>query len=324
MRPAAFCRASPSLALLKYWGKRDSARNLPATPSLAIALSGLYTSTRVRVLDPHEGSDSVRLNGELQPSLRFEQFFDNLRTLLKEELYFEAESTNNFPTAAGIASSSSGFAALALACTFAAGSTLPPRAVSAAARVGSASAARAVFGGFTLLPAGATAARQLYDESYWPELRVIVCVVEEGPKKHSSRGAMETSRETSPYYRPWIRSSARALPRVRRALDRKDIEQLGEAMRLSYLRMFATMISTSPPTLYWLPESVEIINECSEMRSEGIGVWETMDAGPQVKLVCLEEEVDAVTSRIESLRAASKLIVCPVAGPPDCHLEGPQ
>ncbi len=324
MRPAAFCRTSPSLALLKYWGKRDSVRNLPATPSVAVALSGLYTSTRVRILEPHEGSDSVRLNGELQPPLRFEQFFDNLRTLLKEELYFEAESTNNFPTAAGIASSSSGFAALALACARAAESSLSTRALSAAARVGSASAARAVFGGFTLLPAGAAAARQLYDESYWPELRVLVCVVEEGRKKHSSRGAMESSRETSPYYRQWLRTSARALPQIRRALERRDIEQLGEAMRLSYLRMFSTMISTSPPTLYWLPESVEIINECSAMRSDGIGVWETMDAGPQVKLVCLENDVEAVYSRIAALRAASKIIVCPIGGEPDCHLEGPQ
>jgi diphosphomevalonate decarboxylase len=324
MRRPAVCEASPSLALLKYWGKRDAARNLPATPSLAVALSGLRSVTRARVLDPREGTDRVYVNGEPQPSSRYDGFFQTLRTALKEEIFFEAESTNNFPTSAGLASSSSGFAALSMACARAAGRELSLRELSTIARFGSASAARAVFGGFTLLPAGAPAARPLFDENYWPELRIIVCVVEEGSKKKSSRGAMESSRLSSPYYRAWISSSRQALPRAIRALRERDLPQLGEAMRLSYLRMFATMISTDPPTLYWLPESLEIIHECEEMRGEGLGVWETMDAGPQVKLLCLAQETEKVRQRIESMNATSRTIVCSVGGPPICSLEGSQ
>lgn len=317
----AVCEASPSLALLKYWGKRDAIRNIPATSSIAVALSGLHSVTRARVLDPREGRDRVFVNGMPQPAVRFERFFQSVRSVLKQNTYFEAESANNFPTSAGLASSSSGFAALALACVRSAERELSPHEISALARIGSASAARAVFGGFTLLPAGGTAARQLFDESYWPQLRIVVCIVEERVKETSSRSAMESSRLTSPYYRAWLRSSKRTLPSVLHALRQRDIQELGEAIRLSYLRMFAVIISTNPPTRYWLPESVAIMRECEAMREEGQGVWETMDAGPQVKLLCLADEVETVRARIEAMHATSQTIVCAVGGPPQCRME---
>lgn len=312
----ALCEASPSLALLKYWGKRDAVRNIPATTSVAVGLAELRTVTHVRLLPAKEGADRVLLNGTQQPPARYERFFEALRRTLRTEQRFEAESTNNFPTAAGLASSSSGFAALALASCRAVGADPPLRDLSSLARVGSASAARAVFGGFTILRAGAPAARQLYDESHWPELRVIVCVVEERAKKTASRRAMEASRLTSPYYRAWVRASARAVPNVLRALAARDLQQLGDAARESYLRMFATIVSTHPPIQYWLPSSVEILRECEAMRDEGIGVWETMDAGPQVKLLCVEDDVEEVRRRVETLGATSRTLVCSVGGTP--------
>jgi diphosphomevalonate decarboxylase len=206
-------------------------------------------------------------------------------------MHFLAESKNNFPTSAGLASSSSAFAALAYACTAAAGATLERAELSALARVGSASAARAVFGGFTLLPAGESSARQLFDEHYWPELRILVSLVTRESKDTSSRDAMEASRRTSPFYPAWVKDAASLLPDALDALEKRDIERLGEAARRSYLRMFATMRSADPPILYWLPESLSIIHECERMRKAGIGVWETMDAGPQVKLIWLAVEV---------------------------------
>lgn len=121
---------------------------------------------------------------------------------------------------------------------------------------------------------------------------------------------------TSPYYRAWLRASARAVPDAVRALASRDLEQLGEAIRESYLRMFATIVSTRPPTQYWLPPSVEVINECEAMRSAGIGVWETMDAGPQVKLFCLDADAEAVRTRVEALGATSRTLLCTVGGAP--------
>lgn len=315
------CEASPSLALIKYWGKQDPVRNIPATPSLAVALAELRTTTRAVLRSPPAEEDLVRIDGVEQPEGRFEPFFAELRRALDTDVRFQADSSNNFPTSAGLASSSSGFAALAHACTRAAGVNLPLPRLSSLARLGSASAARAVYGGYTLLPAGAEQARPLFPADHWPELRIIVCVVERGTKAWSSRAAMEASRITSPYFGAWVESSEKALPQALRALERRDLEELGEAIRLSYLRMFATIISTDPPTQYWLPASVAIINECAALRRSGIGVWETMDAGPQVKLFCLASEAARVREQIEALGAAERTIECTVGDAPICRSE---
>lgn len=317
MSAAFVCEASPSLALLKYWGKLDPLKNTPATPSLGVSLAGLTTRTVVTASEEQAG-DRVLVEGREQPVDRYLSFFETLRSKLRTRMRFSVESSNSFPTSAGLASSSSAFAALAYACVAAAGRQLERVELSALARVGSASAARAVFGGFTLLPAGARSARQLFDEHHWPELRVLVTLITRGPKDKSSRDAMEASRRTSPLYAAWVKDASRELPDALAALERRDLEQLGEAARRSYLRMFATMLSADPPILYWLPETLSIIHECERMRKAGIGVWETMDAGPQVKLVCLAGEVAAVRQGLAVLLPELEVIECAAGPPPVC------
>jgi diphosphomevalonate decarboxylase len=284
------CIASPSLALIKYWGKKESPSNLPATPSLAVTLGGLETETRVD-LGP---KDSVLLDGRVQDLERFQPFFNNLRRSLKTDQHFQVWSRNNFPSSAGLASSSSGFAALTCAAVRATGRTLSPEALSELARFGSASASRAVFGGFVLLPAGARRARALLPAEHWPELRILVAVVSENAKPVSSRTAMALSRENSPYFRAWISSSRKLIPEAVWALKRKDIEALGKTVRLSYSRMHAVMLASDPPMTYWVPRTLTVLQACEQLRKQGIGVWETMDAGPQVKILCLNAEVPRI------------------------------
>jgi diphosphomevalonate decarboxylase len=300
------CRAHPSLALIKYWGKSDARRNLPATPSLGVTLAGVHTETTVR---PGE-ADRVLLNGAEQPPERYAAFFENLRRVLRSPLHFLAESANSFPTAAGLASSSSGFAALAAGCARAAGRELAARELSALARVGSASAARALFGGFSLLPAGARAARQLFPEDYWPELRVLVAVASAGAKPMGSRQAMEATRRSSPFYGAWVATAGGLLGEAVLALERRDLEKLGEMARLSYARMHAALLACGPPLLYWLPATVALIRECAELRRSGLGAWETIDAGPQVKVLCLASEAARIGARLEEAAGAAQ----PAAG----------
>ena len=326
------CRASPSLALIKYWGKtgggggprpggearRRSRRgdNRPATPSLAVTLGGVSTETRVREAE----RDEVYLEGVLQDAERFAVFFERLRRHLGTGLHFRAESHNDFPSAAGLASSSSGFAALAAACSRLAGRELPPGELSDLARTGSASAARSLFGGFVLLPAGARRARALWGPEFWPELRILVAVVTRAAKPISSRQAMEATRTGSPYYRQWLKSSAALLPRALEALERRDLEQLGEAALLSYSRMHAAMLSASPPILYWLPLTVAVIDACRRLRQEGIGVWETIDAGPQVKMLCLERDLEGIRRRLGGLDSSLELLPCYPGPAPRCEV----
>ena len=329
MSREVFCRAHPSLALIKYWGKSDSRRNLPATPSLAVTLAGAHTETRVRTA----AADCVVLGGEEQPPERYAPFFEALRRRLRTPLRFHAESTNSFPTAAGLASSSSGFAALAAACARAVGSELAARELSALARVGSASAARSLFGGFTLLPARARAARQLLPARHWPELRVLVALASGQPKPISSRQAMEATRSSSPFYRAWLASSGSLLAEAIAGLQSRDLEKLGEAARLSYARMHAALLACDPPLLYWLPVTVALVRECAQMRRRGLGAWETIDAGPQVKVLCLAAEAAQIAAglqeAIDSAQAAggaqpagSRILECWPGPAPEVRVEG--
>jgi len=321
--PRAACRASPSLALVKYWGKLEGGVNLPATPSLAVALGGLDTTTVVR--PSTDRSDRVTVDGRELPVGRYESFFAELRSRLGSSLRFDAESRNSFPGSSGFASSSSGFAALALACARLVGemegkSPPPLETLSEIARIGSASAARAVYGGFTLLPEGALRAVPLLPESHWPELRVVAAIVARAEKPHSSRAAMAATKETSPYYAGWIADAPRLLERAREALERRDLEGLGAAMRLSYSRMHASALAADPPLLYWLPGSLALIRACASLREGGVGAWETMDAGPQVKVMCLDGDLERVLDALRAAVPGIDLLVARVGAGPETFM----
>jgi diphosphomevalonate decarboxylase len=305
----ARARASPSLALLKYWGKLDRHENTPATPSLAVTLGGLHTETSVSLPEDAARGDTVAVNGRAEPPERYAAFFDRVRRALRRDLVFAAESRNDFPTSAGLASSSSGFAALAAACVWSADAELPAARLSELARLGSASAARSIYGGFVLLRRGARSAEQLYPPEHWPELRVLAAVTEARPKEVPSRDAMELSRLSSPYYPAWTRSSAALLPEALRALADRDLERLGDLARTSALRMHAVMLASRPPVCYWVPHTLAVMGACAELRRRGVGAWETMDAGPQVKVLCLEADRSSVESELLAAAPGLQLLV---------------
>lgn len=294
--------AGASLALIKYWGKRSAAENTPATGSLAVTLSGLESRTSAAFDD----RDSVTVNGTEQPVERFTAFLDVLRKELGVDARFAIASENTFPTAAGLASSSSGFAALTGAVAALTGADTHPPKLSALARLGSGSATRSVFGGFTVFDAGASAAEPERGEDFWPDFRVVVAVVSETAKPRSSREAMESSRQTSPFYDRWVTTSPAVLASARAALGQRDWNALGPLVRQSYLRMFATMFSSEPPLVYWQPASVALMHTLDDLRSQGLDAWETMDAGPQVKVFCpaadAEELVKELDRRVPGLR----------------------
>ena len=193
-----FVETSPSLALIKYWGKVDRELNLAATSSIGVTLDNFKTKTTVSFAE----NDIVKINGEIAPSERFQNFFQYLRVKLGTKSHFYAESTTNFPVDAGLASSSSGFAALALGCAKLIDSSVSMRSVSDIARLGSASAARSLYGGFTLLKKSCVSAEPISVD--WPELRVIIGIVVSEKKIMPSRQAMEKARLSSPYYKQWL------------------------------------------------------------------------------------------------------------------------
>jgi diphosphomevalonate decarboxylase len=300
--------AHPSLALIKYWGKACPKNNLPATPSLAISLDAFTTTTTLTESD----EDQLIVDETQVPNERISLFFDNLREKLGTSLHFSAESVNNFPTSAGLASSSSGFAALAFGSAKLAEKKAPLTTLSEIARLGSASAARAIFPGFVALKAKESSATPLFDENHWPKLNVIIAITKKSEKKISSREAMLLCQKTSPNYNAWVENSDDLFNQALEACKTCDLKALGPLMRKSTYEMFATMLSANPPILYWESDTLGLIKSCEHLRQQGLTLFETMDAGPQVKMLVLDHELNAALDYLKKAHPHIPFIVSKV------------
>ena len=293
-------RARANIALAKYWGKSDLALNLPAVPSLSMTLDSLVTETKVRFSEELE-ADRVELDGReagAKESARVVELLDRVRVLAGLDLHADVRSENRFPTAAGLASSASGFAALAAAASRAAGLSLTDAEISAMARQSSASAARSVFGGYVELPAGEPgdadlAARPVLPASHW-DLRIVVAETATGPKKVGSTEGMERSRRTSPYYEAWVERAPEMAERVERGLRERDLVLLGEAMEQSTLSFHACAMSSAPGIRYFRPGTLAALATVEALRERGVLVYATMDAGPHVKALCHADDAGEV------------------------------
>jgi diphosphomevalonate decarboxylase len=228
---------------------------------------------------------------------------DRVRREARLRLRARVSSHNHFPTAAGLASSASGFAALAAAASAAAGLRLSSRKLSALARASSASAARSIYGGFVELPAGNRgdadlAARQLAPAAHW-NLRLVVAQTVSGPKKVGSTEGMERSRKTSPYYETWLVQAPKWARTIKRAIKERDLDTLGEAMERSTLAFHCCAITASPPIFYWAPQTLTALDTVQGLRARGVSAWATMDAGPHVKTLCDASDAARVRQALE-------------------------
>ncbi|MFZ0390198.1 MAG: diphosphomevalonate decarboxylase [Calditrichia bacterium] len=287
----ATAKAHANIALIKYWGKREAAENLPAVGSISLTLKELFTTTAVR-FDPGADRDTLVLNGtpaDSAQTLRISRFLDLVRKRTGLDSRAAVKSENNFPTGAGLASSASSFAALALAATQAAGINLTLQELSILARQGSGSAARSVFGGFVEMKTAERSedafAFQIAEPDYW-DLRLLVAVTSAEPKKTGSTEGMNRTAATSPYYRQWVETGPADLQEMREAIRNRDFEKLGELAEYSCLKMHGLALSARPGILYWNGATVEVLQAVREWRRSGIPVYFTIDAGPQVKAIC--------------------------------------
>lgn len=289
----AISKACANIALAKYWGKADVPLNLPAVPSISMTLDGLVTETKLRV-DPSLTEDRVELDGRLATAAeakRVVALLDDIRRRARRREHAHVVSRNRFPTAAGLASSASGFAALAAAADRGYELGASERVLSAVARQASASAARSIYGGFVELPAGtkgkkALAAKPIAPADHW-DLRIVVAQAAKGPKKVGSTEGMERSRHTSPFYEAWVEKAPAITKTIRSALKKRDLDTLGAAMEQSTMAFHACAMTASPGILYWQPATMAALHTVRRLRDErGISVWATMDAGPHVKALC--------------------------------------
>ena len=301
----AVARAHSNIALVKYWGKRDALLNTPAVGSISVTLDALHTDTRV-TFRADLGDDEFWLDGRRGDATRVSRVLDLVRERAGHGLRAMVSSTNNFPTGAGLASSASGFAALAVAAAGAGGLALSDRDVSILARHGSGSAARSIFGGFAEMHAGVAAdgadsyAEHLLSPAEWP-LSVAVAITERGQKSINSTVGMVGSAATSPFYSAWLDSAGDDLVEMRAAIAARDFVRLGELSEYNCLKLHALMLSTRPALIYWNAATVAAMHAVHDLRAQGVAAYFTIDAGPQVKVLSLPADAATVQAALETV-----------------------
>jgi diphosphomevalonate decarboxylase len=307
----ASARAGANFALIKYWGKRDTALNLPDVGSISLTLEALTTETTV-VFDPALAADELILDGRPAPerASRISAFLDRLRARAGVAAHARVETGNNFPTAAGLASSASGFAALTVAVDAALGTHWDARTLSELSRIGSGSAARSIFGGFVEMARGErddgsdSVAVSLAEASHWP-LSVAVAISTRAEKAVGSTEGMQRTAETSPFYRSWVDHQPVDLAEARAAIGEKDFQRLAEVAEGSALAMHGLAMSARPGLLYFNATTMECLHRVRALRAEGVPVFFTVNAGPQVKAIC---EPEALATVRDALSAVSGVI----------------
>ncbi len=306
---AARVRAHANIALAKYWGKADVARNLPAVPSLSLTLAGMTTTTEV-AFDAALTADELVLDGAPQqgkPLLRIAKLLSQVRALAGTASFARVRSANDFPTASGLASSASGFAAAALAAVRALELPLSLEQVTGLSRAASASAARSLFGGFVELGAAAELAARVAPPEHWP-LHMLVAVTSEAAKDTGSTDGMQHTASTSPYYPTWVADAPRLFDEVKAAVLARDFERLSPAVEQSALMMHASMLAASPALIYFRPATLAVIETVRALRRAGHAACFTIDAGPHVKVLVEARALEPVKRALERVEGVLRVL----------------
>jgi diphosphomevalonate decarboxylase len=299
--------APTNIALVKYWGKRNGEINLPMTSSLSISLGDKGATTAIAEISAP--SDHITLNGQVvdlnsQFGQRLSAFLDLFRST--PDVRYQVETAMNIPVAAGLASSACGFAALVLALNQLYAWELDVNLLSILARLGSGSAARSLWHGFVEWRQGVNEdgmdSHGVLLPVQWPELRIGLHLLSTQQKPLSSREAMQRTVQTSLLYAAWPKQVQTDMTALQQALAEKDFTRLGQVAETNALTMHATMMSASPAVLYSRPETLAAMQQVWQLRAEGIPVFFTQDAGPNLKLLFLENSTAAVRAIFPDLQ----------------------
>ncbi|MEW5871320.1 MAG: diphosphomevalonate decarboxylase [Chloroflexota bacterium] len=311
--------ALPNIALIKYWGNRDHNLRIPSNGSISMNLEGLYSRTQV-TFTPGLQEDWFNLNGQLLhgPALaRVSALLDRVRKLAGPALFAHVESYNNFPTGAGIASSASAFAALSLAASRAAGLELDERQLSRLARTASGSACRSIPGGFVEWQAGqddeSSYAFSIAPAGHW-DLTDCVAIVSQ---EHKTTGSGEGHQlaDSSPLQRARLAGAAERLEACRRAILERDFAALAEVIELDSNLMHAVMMTSSPRLLYWQPATLAILHAVPAWRKDGLPAAFTVDAGPNVHVICPSPYTKQVTAQLLNIPGVQRVLTARPGGP---------
>ncbi|WP_077324151.1 diphosphomevalonate decarboxylase [Virgibacillus siamensis] len=312
----ATAKAHTNIALIKYWGKRDESLILPMNSSLSLTLDGFYTTTSVE-FRTELTKDQFYLNGEAVVDGQFDRvtgFLNLIRSFAgKDNFFATVNSTNHVPTAAGFASSASGFAALAAAAVKALGLPVDETVLSRLTRQGSGSACRSIYGGFVEWEKGSKAdgtdsyAVPIAPADHW-DIRVAAVVLSSKAKKVLSREGMKRTVDTSAFYSSWIDGIPHDMDQIKDGIRTKDFEKVGKIAEANCLKMHATTLGANPPFSYWHDTTMAVMHAVRELRENGIPAYFTIDAGPNVKVLYLPENEQILKQSLRDIPGVHDVI----------------
>lgn len=315
----AAAAASPNIAFIKYWGNRDAGLRLPASGSISMTMGGLETRSEVR-FDPALPSDALTIDGApAAPAAlaRVSAHLDLLRGLAGAPARADVVSHSNVPAGAGLASSAAAFAALTLAACAALDLPQDAATLSRLARRGSGSACRSIHGGFVEWPPGEgdadSHAIPLAPPEHWALVDLVALVSREHKAVTSSDG--HGLAPTSPLQAARLADAPRRLAICRQAIADRDFESLAAVAELDSHWMHAVMMTGSPPLLYWAPATLTVLQAAAAWRRDGLQVFCTLDAGPNVHCVAAPESAEAAAARLRALPGVLDVLRCPPGGP---------
>ncbi len=304
--------APANIAFIKYWGKANNELRLPLNDSFSMNLSGAYTITTVEFSKNYEADEVILLDGEFSDKevARVIRGLDLIRERAGSDEKACVVTKNSFPKGAGSAASASGFAALTVAGFAALNVQLTEKELTIFARQGSGSACRSIPDGFVLWEKGTTSnasyAYSLYNEHYW-DLRDILVIVDSHMKKVSTTEGMETIR-TSPHLEARLSAIPKRMENIKKAFLHRDFARFGEITEEDCLDMHKVMQTQEPPLVYWNDTTRMIMDAVVAWRSAGLPVYFTIDAGPNVHLICEGEREGRVLEKIRSLSGIEDVI----------------
>ncbi len=313
----ATAKAHTNIALIKYWGKRDEQLFLPMNSSLSLTLDKFYTTTSVQFCEELNG-DIFILNKNIaseEETMKISNFLDKIRKRAGKQFYAIVKSDNEVPLAAGFGSSASGYAALAAAAVKAIGLEVDIAELSRITRQGSGSACRSILGGYVEWEKGIEAdgtdsyARPLAEGQNW-QISILSVLLNSESKPISSREGMKRTVETSPFYSCWPLEAEKDLQIAKTAISNHDFQLLGQVVEANALKMHATTIGANPAILYWQGGTVEVMHAVHRLRANNIPAYFTIDAGPNVMVLCQPEDEQLILDKLLSLPAVQKIHVC--------------
>lgn len=304
--------AHPNIALIKYWGNLNDEINLPANNSISMVMSGVSTKTTVEF--GSKLNNEIIINDKKATGEKARRVDDHIQRILKldnRKTNYKIVSKNDFPTGAGLASSASGFAALTVAACDALAMKFDTRRLSIIARHGSGSACRSIHSGFVEWISSQNS-EDSYAEQIAPEdhidLADLVAIVETHEKKVSSKEG-HRSAINNPYFKARLSELTKIIPLMRNAIKNKDFQTIGELAEHDCLSMHSVMMTSNPMLLYWQPETIKVINKVVDVRALGLECYFTIDAGPNVHVLCRQENADEIKEKLKSVKGVKDIIV---------------